>query len=258
MNLHEIPDLNHFLTHYLIPFGTRLVGAFAVWIIGGFFVKGIQRVLVVGLKKRHVDSTLVTYAHNTAGAVFKVLLLLAILGLFGLETTSFSALLAAAGVAIGVAWSGLLSNFAAGIFLILFRPFKVGDYISAAGVNGIVREIGMFATSIDNPENLRIFVGNNKLFSENILNYSANYERIASFRIQLPTSVDPSAAIKTFEAKFKDLDGNEVTPVITGEITEFNLQGTVITMKVHCPNHAHSSVLHQGNEIIYQTLKSGI
>jgi small conductance mechanosensitive channel len=90
----------------------------------------------------------------------------------GIETTSFAALLAAAGIAIGAAWSGLLANFAAGAFLIILRPFKVGDFISGAGITGTVKEIGLFATTIDQPDNVRTTIGNNKLFSDNIVNYT--------------------------------------------------------------------------------------
>ena len=91
-----------------------------------------------------------------------------ILGVFGVETTTFAALIAAAGVAIGLAWSGLLANFAAGAFLVILRPFKVGDFISAGGIMGTVKEIGLFVTTIDTLDNVKTFVGNNKLFSDNI------------------------------------------------------------------------------------------
>ena len=99
--------------------------------------------------------------------MLRVLLLIAVLGVARHQTTSFAALIAAVGIAVGAAWAGLLSNFAAGSFLLIFRPFKVGDVIAAGGTSGTVREIGLFVTSIDTPDRVLTFVGNNKLFSDN-------------------------------------------------------------------------------------------
>ena len=108
-----------------------------------------------------------------------IILVVAILGFFGVQTTTFAAVLAAAGIAIGMAWSGLLANFAAGVFLVIFRPFKTGDFVSAGGVTGTIHEIGLFVTTIDAPDNVRNIVGNNKIFGDNIQNYSTNpYRRV--------------------------------------------------------------------------------
>src|SRR5262245_41156253 len=107
-----------------------------------------------------------SYARSTLSVVLKVALIVGILGWFGVETTTFAALIAAAGVAVGMAWSGLLSNFAAGVFLVVLRPFKVGDYVTIGGVEGTVREIGLFVTKLDTPDNVAHIIGNNKVFSE--------------------------------------------------------------------------------------------
>jgi hypothetical protein len=93
-----------------------------------------------------------------------IVLVVAILGYFGVETTSFVAILAAAGIAIGMAWGGLLANFAAGAFMIVLRPFKVGDFVTAAGITGTVKEIGLFVTALNTPDNVLTLVGNNKIF----------------------------------------------------------------------------------------------
>ena len=115
------------------------------------------------MRIRQFDVTLSRYLDTGTNVVLQLLVLIAVLGVLGVETTSFAALLAAAGIAIGAAWSGLLSNFAAGLFLLTFRPFKVGDEIAAAGLTGTVREIGLFVTAIDTPDHVLTFVGNNKL-----------------------------------------------------------------------------------------------
>jgi small conductance mechanosensitive channel len=127
----SLTQVDQLLTRFVFPFAWKMLGAFAVWFIGGFFVRAVQKLLTRTLHRRQIDPTLIYYANSTLGLILKGLLILSILGIFGIETTSFSALLAAAGVAIGVAWSGLLANFAAGVFLVILRPFKVGDTILA-------------------------------------------------------------------------------------------------------------------------------
>ena len=110
--------------------------------------------------------------------------------MLGIQTTSFAALMAAAGIAIGAAWAGMLANFAAGLFLLTFRPFKVGDLIAAGGITGTVREIGLFVTSIDTPDQVLTYVGNNKLFADNVQNFSANPFRRVDLTAQVPSSVN--------------------------------------------------------------------
>ena len=250
----RLENIDELIRHYLFPFSFKIVGAFAIWIIGGFFIKLAQRLLRATLNRRLVDATLVNYANATSSFILKAFLILAILGVFGIETTSLSALLAATGVAIGMAWSGLLSNFAAGIFLIVLRPFKVGDTITAAGITGVVREIGLFATTIDNSDNLRIFVGNNKIFSDNISNYSANSHRALNFRIQLTSTTNPLNAIEQFIKKLSVMP-NLKAPV-TGEITEFNPLGVIITVKTACHQSDYASLLSSGNQIVFETMQT--
>ena len=252
--LSKLETIDELIRHYALPFSFKILGAFAIWIIGGFFIKIAQKLLRTTLNRRLVDPTLVNYANATSAFVLKAFLILAILGVFGIETTSLSALLAATGVAIGIAWSGLLSNFAAGVFLIVLRPFKVGDTISAAGITGSVREIGLFATTIDNGDNLRIFVGNNKIFSDNILNYSANSHRIISFRVQLTPNTHPLKAIEQFSQKLSVLPN--LKSQVTGEITEFNPLGVVITLKGACHQSDFASLTTQGNQIIFETMQT--
>lgn len=254
-----IPDLMQIevlFKQYLIPFFLKVVGAFLLWFLADLLIRAIKGIFIRTLEKKNVDPTLVNYAKHSLGLALKAVALILILGIFGFETTSFSAILAAAGVAIGVAWSGLLSNFAAGVFLILFRPFKSGDTISAAGVTGVVREIGLFATTIDNGDNLRYFVGNNKLFSENILNYSRNDYRMASFRLQLAHPVDPLDAIEKIRSRLVTIEGTLKVPAPAGEIAEFNPLGTVILLKVAALPKDHVAVLNEGNRRIYEILKT--
>src|SRR5262245_23510622 len=159
---------------YLVPFGWKVLGAAAVWLIGLAVINVVRNASRRLMTVRRLDVTLAGYLDTSFGIVLKILLLIAIFGVLGVETTSFAALLAAAGIAIGAAWSGLLANFAAGLFLLFLRPFKVGDSVEAGGVTGTVREIGLFTTAIDSLDNVRVSIGNNKIFADSIRNYSTN------------------------------------------------------------------------------------
>ena len=123
---------------YLMPFGWKLLGALAVWIVGGWIVRAVRAALGRFLVSRQVDATLIRYLDASANVLMRILVLIGVLGVLGIETTSFAALIAAVGIAIGAAWAGLLSNFAAGIFLMVLRPFKVGDFIQGGGMLGTV------------------------------------------------------------------------------------------------------------------------
>jgi small conductance mechanosensitive channel len=123
------------------------------------------------LERQKVDPTPLRYLGTIISVTLNVILVVAILGYFGVETTSFAAIVAAAGIAIGMAWSGLLSNFAAGAFIMVLRPFKVGDFVTIGGITGTVKEIGLFVTAINTPDNVMTMVGNNKIFSDTIQNF---------------------------------------------------------------------------------------
>ena len=148
------------------------------------------------LERQQVEPTIVRYVGNALGVALNILLVIGILGYFGVETTSFAALIAALGIAIGAAWGGLLSNFAAGAFILVLRPFKVGDYVLAGEVEGTVRAIGLFTTTIDAPDNVQTYVGNAKVMNGTIKNFSVNPYRRVDLTAQLDHSVDPADAVR--------------------------------------------------------------
>ena len=139
MPLDFAAQVDSFVRLYLIPMAWKIAGGVAVWLIGNYAIRFFRTGLRRAMKIRQIDVTLARYLDTSASVVLQLLVLIAVLGVLGVETTSFAALLAAAGIAIGAAWSGLLSNFAAGLFLLTFRPFRVGDMIAAAGITGEVR-----------------------------------------------------------------------------------------------------------------------
>ena len=190
-----IPDLSALVVSTIVPFVLKLVGAVALWIAGGWLIQLAMRIMRKSLRSSSLDVTVVGYLINILAAVLRVILVVAILGFFGIQTASFAALLAGAGVAIGAAWSGMLGNFAAGVFLQIFRPFSVGDFIAAGGVTGTVEEIGMFVTSLLAPDNVRNIVPNGKLFGDTIQNYSVQSYRRVDLVAQLDNSADVGRTI---------------------------------------------------------------
>ena len=241
------------MTHvekYALPFGLKILGAIALWIIGRLIAGGVRRLVGRGLNSRHLDPTLVRYADSLLGILFTLVILLGVLSIFGIETTSVAGLLAAAGVAIGMAWSGLLSNFAGGVFLMILRPFKVGDMITAAGVTGDVREIGLFVTTIDTPDNIRTFVGNAKVFGDTIQNFTTNPHRRVDLKAQLDNSVDPSDAIRRLKERLATIPKVLAQPAPDVEVLEFTAAGPVLAVRPYCHNNDYWGVYFATNAAI--------
>jgi small conductance mechanosensitive channel len=180
----------------------------------------------------------------------KILVVVAVLGVLGIETTSFAALLAAVGIAIGAAWAGLLSNFAAGLFVMVLRPYKVGDFISAAGVIGEVKEIGLFVTVIDSMDNVRTVIGNAKVFGDTIQNFTANPDRRVDLSAQIAHSVDPKDAMQRLRARIARIPNVMAEPAPVLEILTFNPMGTVIAVRPFCHNNHYWQVYFDANRAV--------
>lgn len=160
-----------------VEHGPKLVGALVTLIIGLWVVGKITAGLRKAIGKTNVDDMLANFLGGIVGMLLKVILFIAVLGMVGVETTSFAAILAAAGFAIGMALSGTLGNFAAGVMILLFRPFKNGDFIEAAGEAGVVEEISVFMTKMRTGDNKQILIPNSAVTGGNITNYSAKPTR---------------------------------------------------------------------------------
>ena len=156
-----------------VALGIRVLEAIAIWIVGRWLIGLALKIIGRGMTRQKIDPTVIRYIQNAVGALLNIVLVIAILNFFGVETTSLAALIAAGGVAIGLAWSGLLANFAAGVFMVILQPFRVGDFVVAGGVMGTVEEIGLFVTTVCTMDNIKTFIGNSKIFSDNKMNYPA-------------------------------------------------------------------------------------
>jgi small conductance mechanosensitive channel len=234
----------------LIALGIKILEAIALWIVGRWLIGFSTRLIGRTLTRQKIDPTLIRYIHNTVAAILNIVLVVAILGFFGVETTSFAALLAAAGVAIGMAWSGLLGNFAAGVFLIVLQPFKVGDFVVAGGVMGTVEEVGLFVTSINTLDNIRNIVGNGKIFGDVIQNFSTNAFRRVDLTAQLSHAADPHQAIAILKAGLKKIPNVLADPAPSVEIETFNLAGPVLAVHPFCNNKDYWQVYFDTNMLI--------
>ncbi len=170
-------DILKAIYEYLAKYGLQIVAALLIFLIGRWLAGVLSRLVEKGLLKSKVDKTIAKFAKHLTHIGLLVFVVIAALARLGVETTQFAVALGAAGLAIGLALQGSLANFASGFLMILFRPFKVGDFIEAAGVKGTVKEIQIFNTIIDTPDNVRIIIPNGQITGGNILNYTANGTR---------------------------------------------------------------------------------
>lgn len=244
------------VTAVLTAVGLKIVGAIVLWMIGRWLISLSLRLIGSALRKQKIDPTLIRYINSAVGALLNIVLVVAILGFFGIETTSFAALIAAAGVAIGMAWSGLLSNFAGGVFLVILQPFKVGDFVTVAGITGTVEEIGLFATTLNTPDNVKTIVGNGKVFGDTIQNFSANPYRRVELTAQLAHGIDPQAAVELLKPALAQIPNVLADPAPDVEIITFNLAGPVLAVRPYCNNVHYWQVYFDTNRLIRDTFSS--
>jgi small conductance mechanosensitive channel len=252
MNFNLSP-ITQTVTTMLTTVGLKIVGAIAIWIIGRWLIAFALRLIGGPLTKQRIDPTLARYIQSATAVLLNIVLVVAILGFFGVETTSFAALLAAAGVAVGMAWSGMLANFAGGVFLVILQPFKVGDFVTAAGMTGTVEEIGLFATILKTPDNVKTMVGNGKVFGDTIQNFSANPYRRVELTAQVAHGVDPAAAIALLKPALTKLPNVIAEPAPDVEILTFNPMGAVLAVRPYCNNQHYWQVYFDANRLIRDT-----
>jgi small conductance mechanosensitive channel len=234
--------------------GLKVVSAIALWMIGRWLIKVAQKLIRAALERQKFDPTLLRYVHSIVSITLNILLVVGILGYFGIQTTSFAALIATMGIAIGAAWAGLLSNFAAGVFLIILRPFKVGDVITASGVTGTVKEIGIFSSTINTSDHVLTIVGNNKILSDNIQNFSSSEYRRVDLKCQISNTVNPEVVMQLLREKLSAIPKVLSNPAIEVNILEFNLAGPVLAVRPYCDNADYWLVYFEVNRVMAKEL----
>lgn len=251
----DLSAIQLFLSTTAIDIALKVAAAIAFWVIGRWLISKVIDMVQAGLNRNHVDPTLTKYLGSVVAVLLNIGLVLGILGYFGIQTTSFAALLAGAGVAIGAAWSGLLGNFAAGAFMLVFRPIKVGDAVTVAGVTGTVKEIGLFGTTLITGDNVLTIIGNGKVSADTIHNYSVLPVRRVDRTAQLAHGVDPLQAIALFRTEVAKIPNVATTPPPEVNLLDFKAEGPVISIRPYTHNDHYGQVFFDVNEMIVRVAR---
>ncbi|HQR31850.1 MAG TPA: mechanosensitive ion channel family protein [Blastocatellia bacterium] len=249
----DINQITNSIIAVAATLGLKILAAVVLYLIGRWLISIAVQLVQRGLEAQKVDHTIQRYLGNIIAVLLNLALVIAILGYFGVETTTFAALLAGVGIAIGAAWGGLLTNFAAGAFLVILRPYKVGDFITAAGVTGTVSEIGLFVTTIMTPDNVQTFVGNNKVFSDTIQNFSSTPYRRVDLTATIDHSVSHSEAIKLLKDGLSKIPNVVATPAPDVEILQLGPDGPVLCVRPYCHTDHYWQVYFDTNRLIRET-----
>jgi len=252
-----VPLLPTLLATAVVPFLLKLLGALALWVGGGWLIRLGMRLMRQAMRHSSLDPTMAGYLVNFLAVILRVILVVAILGFFGIPTASFAALLAGAGVAIGAAWSGMLGNFAAGVFLQMFRPFSVGDLICAAGVTGTVEEIGMFMSSILAVDHVRNIVPNSKLFGDTIQNFSSHAYRRVDLTLQLEQGADVDQAMDMIRGALREIDHqvDGLAPELV--VLEINAWGPKLAVRPYALSSHFVQVRAECTRILAELIRGG-
>ncbi len=183
----------------VVLYGVKILMALVIFVIGKWVVKKLSNVVEKVMKKNEVDPAIRNFASSLVYYTLLVFVCIAALGQLGIQTASFVAIVGAAGLAVGLALQGSLSNFAAGVLILIFRPFKVGDFVEIAGASGVIQNIQIFTTELNTPDNKKVIVPNGGIISGNIVNYSANDTRRVDLVFGIGYGDDVDTARKVIE-----------------------------------------------------------
>jgi small conductance mechanosensitive channel len=223
-----------------MDFGLKALAALAAWLVGRWVIRLMRRGALAALHRgKRIDPTLCSYLASALSVGLNILLVIAILDIFGVRTTSFAALLAGAGLAIGTAWGGMLQHFAAGIFLQVLRPYKVGDHVIIGGVNGKVVELGLFGTTIITGDSVTALIGNNKVLSDTIQNFSSLPARRVDTTAKIANSVNVHEAIDKLAAAVAKIPNVAADPKPQIDILKFTPEGPLLAIRpyTHTDNY---------------------
>ncbi len=239
--------------------GKDIIGAILIYIIGRFVIKYIMRFITTLLAKRKMEVSVQTFLKSLLSIILNLVLAFAIISKLGVETTSLAALLASAGVAIGMALSGNLSNFAGGLIILVFKPFKVGDYIDAPGGSGTVKEIQIFHTLLATVDNRMIYIPNGLLSSNAVTNYSKQETRRIDWTFGVEYGEDVQR-VRDVLQRIIDADQRILQdPKPQVVLQTLNASSVDVLARVWVKSSDYWSVLYEVNELVYDTFnKEGI
>ncbi len=247
------------LTDWSIEIGKSILGAILIYIIGRFIIKQINRLVSKILEKRKLEISVQTFLKSLLSLLLNLILAFAIIAKLGVETTSFAAILASAGVAIGMALSGNLSNFAGGLIILVFKPFKVGDYIDGQNASGTVKEIQIFHTILSTVDNKIIYVPNGSLSSNAIVNYSKQETRRAEWVFGVEYGEDFERVKAVLERIIAADERILQTPAPFIGLGSLSASSVDVKVRVWTKSSDYWDVVFDMNRIVYETFnKEGI
>lgn len=241
------------LTEIAVEYGPKLLGAIVVLIVGGWIIKAITRAFGKMMNKSKIDDSLKPFLKSLVGMLLKVLLIISALGMLGIEMTSFIAILGAAGLAVGMALSGTLQNFAGGVVILIFKPFKVGDFIEAQGYLGVVKEIQIFTTIVTTPDNKTVIIPNGGLSTSSLINYSTEEERRVDWTVGIAYGDDVDKAREVIK-RLCDEDARILkNPEVFIQVSELADSSVNFAVRAWVKSADYWGVFFDLNEKIYKT-----
>ncbi|VVO42336.1 mechanosensitive ion channel family protein [Pseudomonas fluorescens] len=230
-------ELVELLIQYGSAFGVKVVFAVLFWIVGRWVISFIVRFVQRSMTRQRVDPTVLRYVGSFISVTLNIILVIAILGYCGIETTSFAAILAAGG------------------FIIVLRPFKVGDEIGAGGVVGTVTEIGLFVTTVNTADNVLTLVGNNKIFSDTIQNFSSNEFRRVELSFSLPFETDERVVVGLLQQRLGKVENVLSAPAVDVRLVGVSAESVVLMVRLCCHSEHYGMVRFDANGVIREVLK---
>lgn len=243
------------LTGILVEYGPKLLGAIVVLILGTWVINLIMRGIRKMMERRNMDESLKPFLRSLTKNLLRALLIISVLGMVGIEMTSFIAILGAAGLAIGLALSGTLQNFAGGVMILLFKPFKVGDYIDAQGYSGSVREIQIFNTILKTPDNKTIIIPNGGLATGSMTNYSTEETRRVDWTFGIGYGDDAEKAKKVIRKLVEQDERVLKEPEVFIALSELGDSSVNFVVRAWTKTSDYWGVFFDMNEKVYKTFE---
>ncbi|MFA5533438.1 MAG: mechanosensitive ion channel domain-containing protein [Mariniphaga sp.] len=239
----------------VISYSPRLIGAILTLIIGWWLIRVIHNTLNKYFEKREMDPSLRGFLNSMIGILLKAMLLISVIGMLGVQMTSFIAILGAAGLAVGMALSGTLQNFAGGVMILLFKPFKVGDYIEAQGHAGSVKEIQIFNTILKTPDNKTIIIPNGGLSTSSMINYSTEPSRRVDFLFGIAYGDDVDKAKAVIQKLIDDDTRILKDPASFIAVSELADSSVNIVVRVWAESSNYWGIYFDMHEKVYKTFE---
>lgn len=242
-----------------VQYGTRLITAILLLVIGFWIAGFLSRTVRKIMTRRHVDGNLVGFISSLVNALVKTLVIVTSITQLGIEMTSFVAILASAGLAVGMAFSGTLSNFAGGVMLLLFKPFRSGDYVHVQNQEGTVREITIFNTILITSDNKVVILPNGPVSNGNIINFSREHERRVEWRLPLANANDFPRVKSIIESVLNNTENVVKTRDYFIGLGDLSASSLVVVVQAWTKNGNHNKLFYELNEAFFNEItKAGI